>query len=80
MLDASASRDPDGAILSYRWDFGDGTGSDRVVANHVYHQPGMYRATLNVVDDSGKENDSADDSFDIVVAHKDNVSPRVSFG
>ncbi len=80
VLDATRSRDPDGSILTYRWDFGDGTGSDRVVTTHVYHQPGTYTVTLDVVDDSGKENDSASDSFEIVVAHKDNISPRVSVG
>ena len=80
VFDATRSRDPDGSILTYRWDFGDDTGSDRVVTTHVYHQPGTYTVTLDVVDDSGKENDSASDSFEIVVAHKDNISPRVSVG
>ncbi len=80
VFDASRSRDPDGSILTYRWDFGDGTGSERLVTDHVYHQPGTYRVSLEVMDDSGKDNASASDTIEVVVAHKDNISPRVSVG
>jgi PKD repeat protein len=80
LFDGSGSHDPDGSILSYRWDFGDGTGTDRVVANHVYHQPGTYTVALEVTDNSGKENSTVRSTFEIVVAHEDNISPRVSVG
>ncbi len=50
-FDASRSRDPDGAIVSYMWDFGDGeTGSGRRV-DHVYAQSGRYVVRLIVTDD-----------------------------
>ncbi len=52
-FDASASRDPDGSISQYQWDFGDGhTGSSRVVS-HVYTGPGTFLARLTVRDNSG---------------------------
>lgn len=80
VFDGSGSTDPDGSILAYRWEFGDGTGADRVVTNHVYHQPGTYRVTLEVTDNSSKDNATARTEFDIVIAHAENVSPRVSVG
>lgn len=80
VFDGSGSVDPDGSILAYRWDFGDGTGADRVVTNHVYHKPGTYRVRLDVTDNSGKSNAVAGAEFDIVIAHAENVSPRVSVG
>lgn len=80
VFDGSGSVDPDGSILAYRWDFGDGTGADRIVTNHVYHQPGTYRVTLEATDNSGKDNATARAEFDIVIAHADNISPRVSVG
>lgn len=52
-FDASASRDPDGQLVSWRWDFGDGsTGRGEVIA-HTWDQPGTYTASLTVFDDQG---------------------------
>ena len=47
------SSDPDGTIVSRNWDFGDGATSAEVNPQHRYAQPGIYSATLKVVDDSG---------------------------
>ncbi len=53
-FDGSASRDPDGTISSYAWDFGDGaTGSGRT-ASHRYAKSGYYSVSLTVTDNSGK--------------------------
>ncbi|MBE0635336.1 PKD domain-containing protein, partial [Candidatus Bipolaricaulota bacterium] len=35
-LDASASSSPDGAIVSYDWDFGDGETGTGAVVTHTY--------------------------------------------
>lgn len=52
-FDASASRDPDGRIVQYSWDFGDGhTGLGRVVG-HKYERPGTFLIRLTVRDDGG---------------------------
>ena len=52
-FDGGASRDPDGRIVAWRWEFGDGTRGDGRTANHVYPAPGVYPVTLTVSDDSG---------------------------
>lgn len=52
-FDASASRDPDGAIVDYSWDFGDGTTGSGVAPPHTYATAGSYDVTLTVTGDFG---------------------------
>jgi hypothetical protein len=54
LLDASPSHDPDGSIISYEWDFGDGT-TDEGPTPRVSHEYGVgeYSITLTVVDNEG---------------------------
>jgi PKD repeat protein len=53
-LDAGASTDPDGAIGSYTWSFGDrGTATGRS-ATHAYANPGTYTVQLTVRDSDGQ--------------------------
>ena len=80
IFDASNSEDPDGSILAYRWDFGDGTGGERVETPHVYHKPGTYTVRLDVTDNSGKDNQTATAEMQIVVAYAENQTPIVSVG
>lgn len=54
-VDASMSYDPDGTVVSYAWDFGDGAVSDAVSTEHVYAGPGDYTLTLVVTDNDGLE-------------------------
>jgi PKD repeat protein len=52
-FDGSDSEDPDGTIMSYEWDFGDGTtttGTD-VTTTYPYSTAGIYTVTLTVTDD-----------------------------
>jgi PKD repeat protein len=54
LFDASASRDSDGSIASYSWNFGDGTAtSSGVEIRHVYEASGTFTATLTVTDNLG---------------------------
>jgi RHS repeat-associated protein len=53
VFDASASSDPEGAIIDYLWDFGDGHGGSGVSVEHLYGDPGTYKCTLTVIDDGG---------------------------
>ena len=53
IFDASDSYDPDGTILSYDWDFGDGEVGSGINASHVFTQPGQYTVTLIVTDNNG---------------------------
>jgi chitodextrinase len=41
-FDASPSYDPDGTIISYSWDFGDGTTATGVSVSHSYPNSGAY--------------------------------------
>ena len=66
-FDSSGSHDPDGTIVEYVWDFGDGGNSTEANPTHVYTLQGNYTVTLTVVD-----NDDA-----TVTAYTwCNVSPR----
>lgn len=49
---SAGTGDADGSIVSYNWDFGDGS-PDATTANasHTYTTPGTYEATLTVTDD-----------------------------
>ncbi len=48
-----SSFDPDGAIVSRVWDFGDGSTSNLESPSHVYAVAGTYNVTLTVTDDDG---------------------------
>ena len=52
-FDASNSRDPDGNIVSYGWNFGDGNTASSITSTNVYSNPGTYTVTLTVVDNNG---------------------------
>ncbi len=56
--------DPDGAISSLRWEFGDGEVSNDPVCSHVYAVEGTYNAAITVTDNDGA---MATKSFDIKV-------------
>ena len=72
-FDASESSDPDGTIVSYSWDFGDGTKGTGVSVQHAYSQDGSYIVTLTVTD-----NDGAKDTAEATkMVH--NRSPIASF-
>jgi parallel beta-helix repeat protein len=47
VFDASASHDPGGRRLSYRWDLGDRV-ADGAIVEHVFEKPGFYRVGLTV--------------------------------
>ncbi|MFP3953129.1 MAG: PKD domain-containing protein [Candidatus Acetothermia bacterium] len=52
-FDATESNDPDGSIVSYSWDFDDGTGGSGTIIKHTFQESGVYDVTLTVYDDDG---------------------------
>ncbi len=52
-FDASASADPDGELVGYGWDFGDGWAGQGRVVDHVFTASGSYTVTLVVTDNRG---------------------------
>jgi len=54
-FDASASYDPDGTIVEYKWDFGDGGVGSGEKINHIYQSWGTFPIILKVVDNNGAQ-------------------------
>lgn len=52
-FDGSGSYDPDGTIVSYLWDFGDGTTVMGAVVSPSYAVAGTYTVALIVTDNDG---------------------------
>lgn len=53
-FDGGASSDPDGDVLEFEWDFGDGSKSTLLRPNHEYTSTGNYTVTLTVTDPSNE--------------------------
>ena len=66
-FDASASNDPDGTIVSYRWDFGDNSTGSGKTTSHTYASSGNRTVTLTVTDD--------DDATDTTTRTADPTTP-----
>jgi len=64
LFDATASRDPDGVVTSYRWTFGDKTSGGGMTPTHIYAQPGTYTVELTV----GDRRQATDTATDEIVA------------
>lgn len=79
-FDASKSRDPDGAISSYDWDFGDGQqGAGRTV-RHAYHEAGQYKVTLRTTDNSGLKSHEIQKEITVDVMVRPNERPLADAG
>jgi YVTN family beta-propeller protein len=54
-LNGSASTDPDGAVASWGWAFGDGRSATTTgpSVRHAFRKPGKFKVTLTVTDDEG---------------------------
>jgi PKD repeat protein len=52
-FDGGASRDPDGTIVRYSWNFGDGGRGSGRVTKHTYTRWGTFSVGLTVLDNSG---------------------------
>ncbi|HSW57756.1 MAG TPA: Ig-like domain-containing protein [Dehalococcoidales bacterium] len=72
-FNASLSFDPDGDIVLYHWDFGDGSAGSGLTPQHTYIANGSYTVTLTVSD-----NDGATDSASLEVTIND-LAPTASF-
>ncbi|UCH88721.1 MAG: right-handed parallel beta-helix repeat-containing protein [Thermoplasmata archaeon] len=61
IFDGSKSYDPDNDVLTYKWDFGDGTSTDwqdNCNASYIYNKTGIYTVTIMVSDGLLTDNDT----------------------
>jgi PKD repeat protein len=58
-FNGSHSFNPNGEIVAYEWDFGDGNTDTGIEVFHTYAQPGSYIVTLTITDDKGAKDSSA---------------------
>ncbi len=72
VFEGSGSFDLDGTIVTYEWDFGDGSTGSGVAPDHAYSSAGLYVVSLTVTDDGGLS-DTATSSADI--AEVPNAAP-----
>lgn len=50
---SSTATDPDGLVIGWSWDFGDGTTAAGPNVTHAYERPGTFSVILTVYDDQG---------------------------
>ena len=54
LYDGSQSSDPDGSIVEYDWNFGDGTSGTGPIIQHTYSYLATYTVSLQVTDNQGE--------------------------
>ncbi len=52
-FDATSSYDPDGTIVAYQWDFGDGGTGSGATITHTFESVGTFTVVLTVIDNDG---------------------------
>lgn len=79
-FDALAANDRDGSIVSYQWDFGDGSKGSGPVIEHRYDAPGHYEGSLVLTDDGVPEPQRTRVDFSVVVSGRANSAPKAVAG
>lgn len=73
-FNGTGSKDPDGTIATYAWNFGDGASSDQRTKTHTYQTAGTYTVTLTITDNRGG---TGSISHDVTV--RANQGPHAAF-
>lgn len=66
-FDASGSKDDSGDIVTYGWEFGDGSSGGGAITEHAYPRLGVYKINLTVEDSAGN---TAKTSKSLVVSYR----------
>lgn len=74
-FDGTPSRDPDGSVASWSWDFGDGAQGSGAQVTHTYTAPGRYFPKLTVTDNAG-----ATDVFVAEIVVQPGAAPSATTG
>ncbi len=76
---ARRSYDPDGEIVGFYWDFSDGEKTSQgATVKRTFDTPGLYTATLTVLDNAGVANSSASDRVEILINSQPVAKPGPS--
>ena len=59
-FDGAPSTDPDGSVVSYAWDFGDGNVASGATPSHTYAAAGSYQVVLTVTDNEAASNNTTE--------------------
>ena len=78
--DASGTFDPDGTIVDYLWEWGDGSYDLGISNQHTYAQPGDYTIKLTVTDNGGVAAEQVTVERQITVYDPEKVDLLVDFG
>jgi subtilisin family serine protease len=70
-FDGAGSWDPDGTVVAWAWEFGDGATETGSSVSHTYPAPGTYTVQLTVTDDDGASATAANQIFMGVMYVKD---------
>jgi len=79
-FNGTASSDPDGTIVSYAWNFGDGATGSGATSSHTYNSAGNYSATLTVTDNGGATGNTSVgiNATSVTINPPTNLSAKVS--
>ncbi|MFK8024909.1 MAG: PKD domain-containing protein, partial [Ilumatobacter sp.] len=87
-LSGAGSSDPDGTVVSWDWDLGDGTTASGENISHTYAAEGTYTVSLTVTDDDGFTDTTTDgitvadiaapDAVGVSAAREWSVTPSVT--
>ncbi len=81
-FNASASSDPDGTILGYQWNFGDGTtvlNTTSATVTHVYANSGTFMVNLIVLDSRGTVSTVVSQNISVAPIPVANKAPAAQF-
>jgi PKD repeat protein len=62
-LDASGSYDPDGMVVAWDWELGDGSTASGEMVTYTYSASGTYTITLTVTDNDGLTDSTSQDVY-----------------
>ena len=74
-LTGDQSLDPDGSIVAYQWNFGDGSSAEGSIVKHTFQAAGSYRVSLTVTDDQGAQ-DTDEITIAVLLPEDQNASPQ----
>jgi PKD repeat protein len=80
IFDGSSSADPEGRLVAYVWQFGDGNRTEGRRVSHSYHEEGTYQVSLTVTDGNLLTPLTSTQSFAVTAKNRINMAPQADAG